>query len=131
MARRRSRKSLGALGEPITGSLLLWGGAALVALLALGKKPEKKGDAGTSSASAGGKTDSSSSGASAPGAAAESKPDLDQARTQATMLFFAGLDADALQRYDSAACKKDSAFKTQCEASKWFAEYAAHEERAS
>jgi hypothetical protein len=38
MARRRRRRALGALGEPITGSLLLWGGAALVAILALGKK---------------------------------------------------------------------------------------------
>ena len=47
MARRR-RRPLGALGEPITGSLLLWGGAAVVALLALGgkKKPDDSGPTG-------------------------------------------------------------------------------------
>lgn len=45
MARRRRSRRLGALGEPITGSLLLWGGAAFVAWLLLGKrKPEKKDD---------------------------------------------------------------------------------------
>lgn len=39
--RRRSRRALGALGEPITGSLLLWGGVALVAWLLLKKKPDE------------------------------------------------------------------------------------------
>ena len=132
MARRRSRRALGALGEPISGTAV----ALLVGIPALLLWMRSKAPA-TSSSTAPASSGASSSGGTttpsvpaAPTSVVSEGPDIDQAKTQATLLFFAGLDADALKRYEAAVCAS-KVYAGQCDASKWFSEYSAHEERAS
>lgn len=130
MARRRSRRALGALGEPISGTAV----ALLVGIPALLLWMRSKAPATPSSTAPSSSGATSSSGTTTPSVpaapVASEGPDIDQAKTQATLLFFGGLDADALKRYEAAVCASKD-YASQCDASKWFSEYSTHEERAS